>query len=67
MARTDLTNNHTKQGQETNQIRTQETGKHYPHDRGLTHIVYIYIYIYIYMCINTNIVEKIKMYCLNMH
>ncbi len=33
MAGTDLTNNHTKQGQETNQIWTKEVGTH---DRGLT-------------------------------
>ncbi len=36
MAGTDLTNNHTKQEQETNQIRTQEAGTHNTHDRGLT-------------------------------
>ncbi len=32
----ELTNDHTKQGQETNQIRTQEAGTHDTHDRGLT-------------------------------
>jgi len=36
MAETDLTNNHIKQGQETNQIWTQEAGTHDTHDRGLT-------------------------------
>ncbi len=36
MAGTDLTNNHTKQGQETNQIWTQEAGSHDTHHRGLT-------------------------------
>ncbi len=35
-AGTDLTHNHIKQGQETNQIWTQEEGTHDTHDRGLT-------------------------------
>ncbi len=32
----ELTNNHIRRGQETNQIRTQEAGTHDTHDRGLT-------------------------------
>ncbi len=36
MAGKDFTNNHIKQGQETNQIWSQEAGTHDTHDRGLT-------------------------------
>ncbi len=56
-----------KQGQETNQIWTQEAATQDMHDRGLTYSVYIYLFIFYFLKVKFKGWIRDEISCLHIH